>query len=217
MPCAVGPLRRDQLAHLVRAAGAILQADDVVVIGSQAIVGSYDEMILPAEVILSIEADIAPIGDDDGRRADLIDGSIGEASMFHEAYGVYAQGVDLSTALVASGWRDRLLPLVDPATGTTGWCLDVHDLCAAKLLAARPKDGVFVGAVIGARLADPAEIGRLLDDTDVGEERRQPARAKLAAMADNGLPAAGRASWWRRRHSWIADRLRQAPRRRPEL
>ena len=200
MPCAVGLLRRDQLAHLVRAAGAILQADDVVVIGSQAIVGSYDEMILPAEVILSIEADIAPIGDDDGRRADLIDGSIGEASMFHEAYGVYAQGVDLSTALVASGWRDRLLPLVDPATGTTGWCLDVHDLCAAKLLAARPKDGVFVGAVISARLADldatpgsPTDCARPLGDGPNFEAHGQSQLApSLAHQAFAGGSASGR-------------------------
>ncbi len=58
----------------------------------------------------------------------MIDCAIGEASMFHETYGVYAQGVDRSTALLAPEWNQRLVPLVDPATGTTGWCLDVHDL-----------------------------------------------------------------------------------------
>ena len=42
-------MRRDQLEHLIRAAGAIVQSDDVVVIGSQAILGSYGEDELPAQ------------------------------------------------------------------------------------------------------------------------------------------------------------------------
>lgn len=86
-------------------------------IGSQSILGSYDYKILPGELTMSIEADIVPLEDGDRRRADLIDGPIGEASMFHDTYGVYAQGVDLSTALLAPGWNQRLVRLVDPATG----------------------------------------------------------------------------------------------------
>lgn len=107
--------------------------------------------------------------------------------------------------------------LVDPATGTTGWCLDVHDLCAAKLLAARPKGIEFVAAVIGARLADPVEVAGLLDRTTVDDQRQRSARAQLDRMPTAGLPAAGRAAWWRQRRSSVADRLRQAPRQRPDL
>ena len=43
-------------------------------------------------------------GDRDGEKADLIDGSIGEASMYHETFGFYAQGVSIETAVTASGW-----------------------------------------------------------------------------------------------------------------
>ena len=208
-------MRRDQLEHLIRAAGAIVHADDVLVIGSQAILASYEEGVLPGEATFSVEADIVPLGDADGRRADLIDGAIGEASMFHEMYGVYAQGVGLSTALLAPGWNERLVPLVDRTTGTTGWCLDVHDLCVAKLLAGRPKDRDFVAAVVGARLADPVEIARLLEAAVVGEERRMAATATLVQLEASGLPARSRRAWWRRRADALADRVRLAPRPRP--
>ena len=69
-------MRRDQLEHLIRAAGAIVHSDDVVVIGSQAVLGSYDEAVLPGEATFSVEADIVPLDDADGRRADLIDGAM---------------------------------------------------------------------------------------------------------------------------------------------
>ncbi|MCC6435672.1 MAG: hypothetical protein IT196_11625 [Acidimicrobiales bacterium] len=210
-------MRRDQLEHLIRAAGAIVQSDDVVVIGSQAILGSYDEAVLPGEATFSVEADIVPLGDVDGRRADLIDGAIGEASMFHETYGIYAQGVGLSTAMLAPGWDERLVPLVDRSTGTTGWCLDVHDLCVAKLLAGRQKDRDFVAAIIGARLADPAEVARLLEVAVVATDRRATAQGVLAQLEASGLPERNRRSWWRRRTDSLADRLRLAPRPRPQV
>jgi hypothetical protein len=46
---------------------------------------------------LSTEADVIPI-DNDEKKSDLIDGSIGEDSYFHQSFGHYAQGVSLETA-----------------------------------------------------------------------------------------------------------------------
>ena len=65
-------MRRDELSHIVRAAARILNDPDVVVIGSQSILASYPEATLPAELVLSIEANLMPLGGDDD--ADLIDG-----------------------------------------------------------------------------------------------------------------------------------------------
>lgn len=57
-----------------------------------------------------------------GSQADLIDGSIGEASMFHDTFGDYAQGVVETTAQLPSGWQDRLVRFETPATrGVTAW------------------------------------------------------------------------------------------------
>ena len=40
----------------------------------------------------------------------------------------------------------------------TGWCLDPHDLCVAKLCAFRLKDTDFVGALLDAAMVDPEVI-----------------------------------------------------------
>ena len=157
----------------------------MVAVGSQAILGSYDEAVLPGEATFSVEADIVPLGDVDGRRADLIDGAIGEASMFHETYGIYAEGVGLSTAMPASGWDERLVPLVDRSTGTTSWCLDVRDLCVAKLLAGRQKDRDFVAAIIGGALGRSGR-GRPLARGRRGWDRSPNDGAGCACSAGGG-------------------------------
>lgn len=41
-------MRRDQLEHAIRAACQIIDRREVIVIGSQAILGTYDENELPA-------------------------------------------------------------------------------------------------------------------------------------------------------------------------
>ena len=88
-----GGVKRAEFEHAIRAAGAVLGANEVLVIGSQALHGSVTRD-LPPEAARSVDVDIAALrGDPDGAKADLIDGSIGEASLFHSTFGYYAQGV----------------------------------------------------------------------------------------------------------------------------
>ncbi len=137
-------MNRSQFAHTVRAAGAILGVNDVLIIGSQAVHASL-ATTFPA-VNRSIETDIASLEDDeDGRLADLIDGSIGEASVFQATFGYYAQGVELKeTAILPDGWRTRLVPFSSQETnGVTAHCLELHDLWISKAMAGRPKDREF--------------------------------------------------------------------------
>jgi hypothetical protein len=155
-------MNRDQFEHAVRAAGAILGADEVLVIGSQAIHASIDFVLPEAE--RSIEVDIAATVDDDGSRADLIDGSIGELSVFQETFGYYAQGVTADTAVLPEGWRDRLLAYETPATnGVTALCLEPHDLWISKAIAARPKDREFCQALLDCDLVDRATLKARLE------------------------------------------------------
>lgn len=49
-------MRRDQLEHAIRAACQIIEAREVIVVGSQAILGTYSEDDLPAEATMSMEA-----------------------------------------------------------------------------------------------------------------------------------------------------------------
>ena len=92
-------------------------------------------------------------------KSDLIDGAIGELSMFHQTFGYYAHGVDDTTATLPAGWSDRLVPLANANTGgATGWCLEVHDLAVSKLVAGRDKDLDFVRVLVRERLVDPTVL-----------------------------------------------------------
>jgi hypothetical protein len=57
----------------------------VIVVGSQAILGSSPDTWLPSEVIGSIEADFCFFDDIHDAKADRVDGAIGELSSFHES------------------------------------------------------------------------------------------------------------------------------------
>ena len=115
-------------------------------IGSQSILGQFPSP--PAELCVSNEADVYPKNRPD--RADLIDGSIGELSPFHDTFGYYARGVQEGTAVLPESWQERLVALRTPSTrGAVGLCLELHDLVFSKYVANREKDRRFVKAAIG--------------------------------------------------------------------
>ena len=99
-------MRRSELEHLIRAASEITNEYELVVVGSQSILGAVPSP--PAALTVSNEADIYPLRHPE--LAELIDGAIGEDSPFHTHYGYYAQGVGPNTAILPKGWQDRLAP-----------------------------------------------------------------------------------------------------------
>ena len=144
-------MKREDLEHLIRAAATIAGDNDIVVIGSQAVLGTYAEGELPPRVTLSREADLAFWDDLDERKSDAVDGAIGEMSQFDETFGFYAQGVGIGTAVVPVGWETRLVKLTTPSTlPGTAWCLEVHDLALSKLVAGRSKDYEYVESLMRA-------------------------------------------------------------------
>jgi len=101
-------MRKDQLEHAIRAACQIIEREEVIVVGSQAILGSFNEEQLPAAATISREVDILPISDDDAKTAemaDLLEGVAGELSTFEETHGFSIDSVDLNTAKLPEGWR----------------------------------------------------------------------------------------------------------------
>ncbi len=172
-------MNRAALEHILRAAAAIADEREFVVIGSQAVLGQFPNA--PAALLASIEADIYP------RQApsmsDLIDGAIGELSVFHETFGYYAHGVDETTATLPAGWADRLVPLSNENTGgATGWCLEVHDLAVSKLVAGREKDVEFVRVLVQERMVDPKLLAERVTLVRAPEAVQDLARSRLSQV-----------------------------------
>lgn len=181
-------MRRDQLEHAIRAACQIIGRPEVIVVGSQSILGTFREDQLPADATMSVEIDILPIADNNAetvRLADLIEGVAGEFSTFEELHGFSIDGVDLQTSALPTGWRERLVKVQNANTAAphgepqyVGWCLDKEDLCVAKLCAFREKDQSFVVALLRSALVDGETILTRLTTVD---ERYRPAAEEASS------------------------------------
>lgn len=163
-------MTRSELEHIIRAAGEIAADREIVVIGSQAVLGQYPDA--PKALLSSMEADVFPRNHPE--RADQIDGAIGEGSHFHEQFGYYAQGVSETTATLPSGWRERLVRVSNANTaGVAGLCLDVHDLAISKYVAGRPKDLDFTALLARHALTRKEVLTERLARTSLAPELRK--------------------------------------------
>lgn len=182
-------MRREELAHLLRSAATISRDPQILVVGSQAILGSHHEDELPEDAWLSIEADLAYFDDPDQLKAIAVDSEIGEDSRFHQEHQYYAQGVDVTVAALPDGWRARIVRFDDSsAAPAQAYCLEKHDLVVAKLVAGREKDSGFAMALIEADLVDPQVLLvrlRLLPE-EYGVQRERAIRWLEAACIKLG-------------------------------
>jgi hypothetical protein len=156
-----------ELEHIIRAAGAITGSKEIIVIGSQAILGFNPKP--PAELLVSIEADVWPA--DDPLKADLIDGCIGEMSPFHDTFGYYAHGIGPETAKLPRSWRDRVCIVSNENTnGYSGLCIHPIDLAISKMYAGREKDLSYVKVLIQNLMVDIKALQQIakneLNDSD---------------------------------------------------
>jgi hypothetical protein len=151
---------------------------EIVVIGSQAILGSVDEP--PASMLFSMEVDVYPLHDPG--KAIEIEGNLGDGSPFQGMNGYYAHGVGPETAKAPTGWEERLVrveipPRVGQVSGAIALCLEAHDLVLAKCVAGRDRDWEFARDALGADLVKIEELLRRIEDlpisasdqTDIGK------------------------------------------------
>ena len=170
-------MKRAELEHVLRAAGAITGISTWVIVGSQAILGALPDA--PLELLVSQEVDLYAPEDDSA--SDLVDGSIGEKSPFHESFGYYGHGVGPKTAILPSRWRERALAIHGPSTGgVTGVCPSPADLAISKLVAWREKDQDFVRGLFRHGIVTIDELRPLLEELDA--DRETLVRSRLRSL-----------------------------------
>jgi hypothetical protein len=175
-------MNRFELEHIVRAACAITKQENVVIIGSQAILASFDYNELPEDTTLSIEVDVFFLDDDNNRLSDLVDGAIGELSFFQDSFGIYAHGVGESTAVLPEGWKERLVKLNNNIDNSCGLCLDPYDLCVSKLYAYREKDLKYVTSLINSNLISLNMLYERLDLVEPIKENEEINRLVISYL-----------------------------------
>lgn len=181
-------MKKSDLEHIIRAAAGITNEYEIIVVGSQSILGSVESP--PRECLASKEADIIVPGNE--ALSDLIDGAIGEGSPFEDSFGYYAQGVDSSTCILPDGWRDRLVRFQSQNTdGKLGFCLEVTDLFLAKCAANREKDRAFNQVLLRHGIVNP-EVARKrvpsMPIDDAGKQRINELIGRLCVEAEFESP-----------------------------
>lgn len=158
----------EQLQHAIRAACQVADDTEVLIFGSQAILGSYPEA--PEDLRTSIEVDIQPKNRPEN--TNLVDGALGQDSQFHATFGFYVHGVSIEAAILPDGWSERTIRVPERSTGFVGECLEPHDLAASKLVAFREKDRVFVTTLLSEGLLDGRTLLGRIRSLPGPEDRR---------------------------------------------
>ena len=159
----------NSVCHILRATATVTGGKKFLVLGSQAILGYYLDRGYDFSFDDSSELDIAPIPDNE-MVSTLIDGTLGEMSPFHETFGYYAHGNDLSTGIFPDGWDQRLLEQSYYIENISGekekisiFFPSSEDLALSKYCAAREKDFIFIEKLWREELLDPEKMLFLID------------------------------------------------------
>jgi hypothetical protein len=165
-------MKKQEVDHVLRAAGRITGEKQFIIIGSQSLHGKHPD--LPDDLVKSFEVDLMTSNNTD--RTEWLN-VIGVYSPFHESFGYYADPVDHKTATLPKDWKERLVKLPTGDTeGVEGLCLDPHDLAISKYVARREKDIIFTRELAARGIVSHDRLLALLEQTPVSAEARERIR-----------------------------------------
>ena len=94
-----------------------------------------------------------------------------------------AQGVAPETAILPAGWERRAIAVRGPGTrGATGWCPEIHDLVASKLVAGGEKELDFAEVAAREALVDAATLRERVTALPLAEAPRELVRRRVEAL-----------------------------------
>jgi hypothetical protein len=178
-------VRRPDFEHVIAAAAEASGENEFIVIGSQAILGSFPDA--PEALLQSQEADLYPRHDVD--KIDLVEGALGDGSQFARTFGYFAHGVGPETATLPKGWEKRLVEVQIPPRVTSqarpvAFCLEPHDLVLSKCVAGRERDWQFARDALDAGLVKADTLFARAAELPVEPARRDHIRTQLASIIE---------------------------------
>jgi hypothetical protein len=161
-------MRLDSLKHLARAAWGLVEAERIVVFGSASLLATYPELgdDHGGPLAKTFDADFVPEpwSEESGQ---LLHETLGEEEAFHIRYGYYADIIrPFAFEQFPKGWEDRLVPVPDVERA---FCLEPHDMAAAKCQAGRPKDVELLALLFSTGRLDPTLVKERLYDVSMRE------------------------------------------------
>jgi len=150
-------MRLDALKHLARAVLTTAEVEKIVIFGSASLLPLFPELGDDHGGPLSrtFDADMIPLpfSEDVGM---MLHKTFGESRAFHLHFGYYADIVRPEISdMFPQGWEERLIPVPDVERA---FCIEPHDMAAAKCQAGRPKDIELLALLISSGRIDPEVV-----------------------------------------------------------
>ena len=175
-------MNKTQLEEALRAAGGISKDRDLIVFGSQAILGLVPRP--PRSCLISKEVDIYP--KNNYQAVALLISKLGRRSSFAKRNSFFVDVVTPDLITVPDGWTERLVRFCTRNTGgVTGWCLEIHDLAVSKLAAGRDKDLKYIRTLLRHELLRSGTLENRIEDTPATPAGKQAMRARLTELLDD--------------------------------
>ncbi|HZR37935.1 MAG TPA: DUF6036 family nucleotidyltransferase [Nevskia sp.] len=161
----------DQVFKLVERARALTHHRDIVVIGSNSVLGLAEHSEIPADMAMSMDLD-SYLKDDPGRTGELAK-ELGEGSAFHEKEGFYLDVVSPKLPTLPEGWEGRLLPI--ERNGSCAWFIDPDDAAISKYARGEPRDRRWIRAGLAAGLISMPKVQARLGKTSFLDQSEEAA------------------------------------------
>jgi len=162
----VRPVRdRDGLLRAARSVAEQIEADRVIVVGSQAILLTWPDA--PMALKITPEIGLYPENNRDWEArnpgfeaSEEISALFGEMSAFHQSFGFYLDGVDENTAQMPPDWMKRAATAEIDVYGRTAViiCPAIQDVVVSKLHRLAEKDVDFIRECVAAGHIEVASV-----------------------------------------------------------
>jgi hypothetical protein len=157
------------LQHIIRAAQALAEDRDILVLGSASLLASFPELgNAESPLAATYDADLCPDPFDE-LTGTMLNEALGENRAYYLRHGYHADILrDTIQKTLPAGWRERLVSVPGCAAAHA---LEPHDLAAVKLLVGRPKDISLLVYLHAVSLIDTEVVRTRLDLLDIPVER----------------------------------------------